>query len=249
MTTADPDSPSSSKPVIGSNPVTVERYRAEEVTAGYRFRQLAGRLADQVLAALGLSLILAPMLLIAALTLDLPLHLFDRFATVQSIRPSLWTSRGEFVLTISLFVMLAMGRRYGATIVGRAQNLSWLVLVVVSSLILLILAPQLTAADMPSGRYMLGVMLGWYAGPLAAIHVYDLTRGSRWWRAPLLACLTGFAVQTAFYFPITYAGTGAPWGLWWAADLVLKTGLSLIFLGVYRSLRRRLKPRTGLGGK
>lgn len=185
---------------------------------------------------------------IATLTLDLAIDWFDGLAGKPGLFPSNWMTVADFWFAIGLFLMVLMGRRLGATPVARAQLIAWGTLFVASFAMFVLLAPDLSADDLPDGRYMVGFVVGWMAGPLAAIYTYDVTRGGRWWRAPLLGGLVGFGVQTALFFPISYSGTATPWGVWWAADYVIKSMASLGFVGVYWLCRRRIVPLPFLGG-
>ncbi|MEM9421027.1 MAG: hypothetical protein AAF986_00735, partial [Pseudomonadota bacterium] len=151
---AVPPHPSVATANAGPNrggPVVVERFRSDELTAKYRFKQFIGRFADSVVATGGLTCILVPFLAIATLTLDLPLTVFDSWATAPAMRPSLWMSRGDLVMAICVLSMVLMTRRFGAAFVSRAWGFSWLVLFALSGIMLLYLSPQLTAADMPRG--------------------------------------------------------------------------------------------------
>ncbi len=234
---------------VKRDPIVVERFRGEEVTARYRFKQFIGRFADSVVATGGITLILVPFLIIATLTLDLPMTHFDGWATAEAMRPSQWMARGDLVMAICVLSMVLMTRRFGASFVSRAWGFSWLVLVLLSGLMLLYLSPQLTAGDMPRGLYAVGFVTGWYIGGEVMIRFYDALRGSRWWRAPLLAGLFGFTAQAILFFPLAYHGTTAPWGLWLVADIGVKVFLCVLFLGVYRMMRPKLIPRVGLGGR
>lgn len=229
--------------------MVVERFRADEITTAYRFRQFIGKFADGAVTTAGLAAILTPFLFIAALTLDLPFSNLDGWATSDAMRPSLWISHGDVVLGMAVLTMVVLCRRFGAPTVSGAWGLSWVITLIASTLMLLYLSPQLTSADMPRGLYMVGLVVSWYVGGQAGIRVYDATRGGRWWRAPFLGAMAGLLVQAVCFFPIAYSGTQAPWGLWMTADAGLKILLAGGFLGVYRLLRSRVIPRFGLGGR
>lgn len=229
-------------------PVVVERFAGDERTAVQRLGQVLGRVADEMVIAGGLALILLPFLGLAALTLDLPFTGFDRLAEIPSIMPSLWISQGELLLALSLPAMLLMTRRHGALLVSRAQGLAWLLLLLLVAVMLLYLSPQLAPGDMPRGLFMLALVISWYVGPQLAIQIYDVMRGGRWWRAPFVAAVVGFWGQAVIFFPLAYGGSGAPWLTWMGADMVIKAGLAAGFLGIYGLSRRRIRPRWGLGG-
>lgn len=225
-----------------------EQDRREDYTARARaVRRLQEGLRRLGLVA-GLSVFVLPLLLAALITLDLPLGWFDGWVHNDALRASQWVSRGEALLAASIFLLILLTRRYGALVVTRVQGLSWILAVGLSAVMLVYLAPQLTEADMPPMRYVLGVIVAWFTGQQVAIQVYDTVRGSAWWRAPFYGALFGFGVEVALFFPIAYGGADVPWASWMFLDFCLKVLAAAAFLVLYRLLRRRIRPRGGLGG-
>jgi len=214
-----------------------------------RSTDIKSGIPDRLLVGGGLALLLFPILAVAALTPDLPLRWFDGWISSASLKPSSWVTVADFWFLISMFVMILMARRVGGDLVSHAQGFAWLILVVASFAMIVLLAPTLTAEDLPNGRPILGLALAWYAGPLVAVQIYVLTRGGQWWRAPLLGGLFGVIVQTSLYFPIAFPQTGVPWLLWWAMDLTIKTFAVALFVLFYGAMRRRIVPRPYLGGR
>jgi uncharacterized PurR-regulated membrane protein YhhQ (DUF165 family) len=245
VTTAS-DAPQDPVPVRKA--AAVERYRADELTMRYRLAQFFGRFADRAVVVIGLTLLFFPLVFMGLLTPDLPLGWFDAWASVPSMQASLWLSRGEMVLTLTVFVALLSTRRYGAAMASRAVGLSWLISLSICGLLLLYLAPQLTGSDFPNAAFLFGYVATWYGAAVIAAKVYDLTRGGRWWRAPFLGGVVGLSVQALIFMPLAYADTGAPWGLWLVSAIGLKVMFTILFLGLYRLLRGRIRPRPGLGG-
>lgn len=235
------------EPVLRRDLVIGESDRREEHAAA-RMRRAGAEALRRLLTVCGLSLLVLPLLLAAIATLDLPLGWFDGWAGRRSLAASNWLSRGEALLALSVFLLILQARRYGALVVSRVQGLSWLLAVGLSALALAWLAPELTQADMPRGRYVLGVIVSWYAGQQVAIQVYDALRGSAWWRAPFYAALFGFGVQVLIFFPLAYGATDVPWAAWAFLDFCLKVLASTAFLLPYRLLRGRIRPKGGLGG-
>lgn len=214
-----------------------------------RSTDIKSGIPDRLLVGGGLALLLFPILALAALTPDLPLTWFDGMIETASLHPSSWMTAADFWFLTSMFMMILMARRFGGDLVSHAQSFAWLVLVIASFGMIVFLAPQLTADDLPNGRPILGLALSWFAGPLVAVQIYDLTRGGQWWRAPLLGGLFGVAVQTSLYFPIAFPQTGVPWALWWAMDATIKTFAVALFVLFYGAMRRRIVPRPYLGGR
>ena len=57
---------------------------------------------------------------------------------------------------------------------------------------------------------------------LLDIRVFDVLRGSSWWKAPTASSLLGSAVDTAIFFSLAFAGTGLPWITWAVGDFCAK---------------------------
>jgi uncharacterized PurR-regulated membrane protein YhhQ (DUF165 family) len=225
-----------------------ESDRRDERTLKTRMRRGLAQFLERLVIVTGLSIFVLPLLLAGIATLDLPLGWFDGWATRRSLAASNWLSRGEGLLALSVLLLVLMTRRYGALIVSRVQGLSWLLTVGIAAGMIAYLAPELSESDLPKGRYVIAVVLAWYAGQQFAVQAYDAMRGGAWWRAPFYAALFGFGIQVALFFPIAYAGTGLPWPAWAFLDFCLKVLLAAAFLLPYRLLRRRIRPRGGLGG-
>ena len=225
-----------------------ERDRTDERTLKARMLRALARFLERLVIVSGLSVFLLPLLLAALITLDLPIGWFDGWAPSDGLRASNWLSRGEGLLTASVFLLILMTRRYGAIIVGRVQGLSWLLAVGIAALMLVYLAPQLSQSDMPRGRYVIGVVVSWFIGQQVAIQTYDSLRGGLWWRAPFYGALFGLLAQVLVFFPVAYGGSGVPWGRWMLLDYSIKVLAAGAFLVLYRLLRRRIAPRGGLGG-
>lgn len=234
-------------------PDVIEHYRAEEVTLLFRLKRLAARAAGSALTSALLALIIFPLLVLGIITINLPATLFDGWTSNPGLRPSLWLSRGDLVLGATLLVLILMTRRHGGAIAARALGFAWILLLFVTVIFLLYRAPELTAGDFPNGRVVIGLVAGWYGAGWIAIRVYDLTRGSRWYRPPFLALMCGFVFQSLVTLPVTYVGTGLPWNWWLGANVVIQTCLTVIYVAVYRLLRVRFHPRatsvTGYGGQ
>lgn len=230
-------------------PMVTERFYDREPTGRQRILIL---LKQQLLAALRLTvlaLFFVPFQVFGVITLDLPLSLFDALAPSEGLAASRWMSRGEGVLMMLLLLTLLMTRRWSSERIGRVVVLSWVVSMAILTMLIVELAPELSQADFPSGRFIGVLMMSWFAGQLAATWVYDMTRGGAWWRAPFFGAAIGFLVQALIYFPGAFAGTSAPWPWWMAVSLLLSTLISAVFVVFYRALRWLIRPKEGLGGR
>lgn len=230
-----------------------EYFRKREETATDRFNRQLRVFLRGVWKVVRHAMLLVPLLVTCILLLDLPLRLYDGIAGGQdNISPSNWLSWGEGLLVLSLFILICIARCHGAEFASRVMSVAWLMAAAFVAGLLFYLAPQLAPGDLPGTRFMLAFFGSWYFGQLIAVHVYDITRGGRWWRAPFYGLVFGFGVQCAFYFPAVYMGVGemhnVPWVSWMIIDFWIKALLALAFLPVYRMLKRSLRPVMGLGG-
>ena len=230
-----------------------EYFRKRDETALDRMRRQTRAALSRFWDVLKHALVLAPLMVAALLMLDLPLRLFDGFTGGQDAwSPSNWLSWGDALMALSMAFLMGVARCRGARQAGRVASLSWLIAVAAILALLFYLAPQLGPGDLPSAQFGIGFFVSWFGGQLVGVHIYDVTRGGKWWRAPFYGLVFGFLVQSVLYFVIIYSFgshvANVPWIGWTIIDLCLKFAFALAFLPVYRSLRRTLRPHLGLGG-
>ncbi len=195
--------------------------------------------------------VLTPLLLAAILTVDIPMHLFDRFAgEAVGSRPSLWLSRGGFLMGLAALLVILFARKFGGDEASRAVTAAWGIAALAVFAELSYLAPSLEDGDLPGVRFTMVFTASAMAGQYVAASVYDVVRGDlRWWRAPLFAALFGYGVYALVYFPGLYLGRGAPWLNWMIGDFAIKAFVAIAFLPLYGALRGLLKPKGGYGGR
>ncbi|MEO1014915.1 MAG: VUT family protein [Pseudomonadota bacterium] len=196
-----------------------------------------------------LTLILLPILLASFLTVDIPVRVLDHYFTMDAMRPGNWLSRGDLFMALGAMAGVLIARRFGGDEAARAITAAWGLAALATFAGVAYLAPQLSPGDMPAGRYVAAFVLAAMMGQYLAVGLFDVLRGGTdWWRAPLYALLAGYAVHVILFYSIAYWGSPTPWANWMATDFSLKAALAVAFLWPYRQLRRRLKPRGGLGG-
>ncbi len=228
----------------------VERRRSRETAIQRLLRQ-----SGDLFAAMGrmamLAAILTPFLLVALLTLDLPMYAFDGFAGDRvELRPSNWLSRGGFVMALAPLVAILFARKYGGDEASRAVTAAWGLVALAIFVELSYLAPALETGDLPPARFALAFVAGAMTAQYVAINIYDIARGgARWWRAPLFAVLGGSVANAAIYFPIVFIGAPAPWLSWMIAYIAITAFIAVAFLPIYAMLRRTLRPKGGYGGR
>ncbi len=228
----------------------VEKHQPRE-TAVERLARQSASFATAFSRMVMLSVMLAPVLLAAIITADLPLHLFDRFAgEAVASRPSNWLSHGGFIMALAPLLAIIFARKYGGDEASRAVTASWGLAALAVFAELSYLAPSLEDGDLPSVRFTVFFTASAMAAQYMAASFYDISRGGgRWWRAPLFAALAGYLTYALIYFPGVYMGTGAPWLNWMVGDFAIKAFMALAFLPVYGMLRKSLKPQGGFGGR
>jgi len=196
-----------------------------------------------------LSALILPILVFAFFSVDLPYRGFDQFFGSAIAKPGNWLSLGFLAMALAPFVIILISRRFGGEEASRVVTASWTVAALAAFAGVTYLAPVLESGDMPSVAFVVAFVGSSIVAQFLAAATYDMTRGAeRWWRAPFFAALTAFVAQAFLYFPIAYWGSNAPW-LNWLVQYVALAALGTVgFLGVYRVLMRRLRPRGGWGG-
>jgi len=193
--------------------------------------------------------IIIPILVLSFLTVDIPYRGLDHFFSMGPVKPGNWLSVGYFLMAAVPPIVILIARRFGGEEASRVVTAAWGLAAFAAFAGVSYLSPQLEDGDMPSTSFVVAFVGSSILSQFTAGAVYDITRGGeRWWRAPFFALLSSYVAQTSFYFPIAYWGAVAPWANWMVEDIALKSLLIVAFLGIYRILMKRLKPRGGYGG-
>lgn len=230
--------------------VAVEKRRRVRETPAERLVRQSGAFVGGLVRLGVLAAILTPILLFSLLTVDIPVAEFDRAFDLAAEKPSNWLSVGGLVMTLAAFVVILIARKFGGDEAARAVTASWGVAAVAVFAEISELAPSLQDSDFPSVRFVVAFVLSAMTGQYFAAAVYDVVRGGGpWWRAPLLAALIAFAVQTILYYGVAFWRQGGPWPHWMIADFAVKAAAAVAFLPVYRLLQGALRPSGGFGGR
>lgn len=229
--------------------IVVERYYERDLDGRTRAARFLSSALSKAGLAFGLATALACLQLLAVVTVDLPLSLFDQLNGPSGMVPSAFLSRGEGLFLLILLLTLLASRRWGAGMVGSAVTLSWFVTAMFLMMLIIDLAPSLESSDFPEARFMASLIGSWIVGQWAAVWTYELFRGGLWWRAPLFGASVGLAVQALVYFPAAFSGTPLPWLYWMALQLIIGLMIACAFVLVYGPLRWLITPRSGLGGR
>ncbi|MFN0025191.1 MAG: hypothetical protein ACKVS5_14975 [Parvularculaceae bacterium] len=196
-----------------------------------------------------LSALLIPVLVFAFLSVDLPFRAFDQFFTGALSKPGNWLSLGFLAMALAPFLVILISRRFGGEEASRVVTASWTVAALAAFGGVSYLSPVLEAGDMPSVSFVVAFVGSSMVAQFSASAVYDITRGGeRWWRAPFFAAIAACLAQGLIYFPAAYWGSNAPWANWLIQFVALGSLATVGFLGVYRLMMDRLRPRGGWGG-
>lgn len=196
-----------------------------------------------------LSAILTPVLVLSFVTLDIRVHAFDHFFEIPLAKPSNWLSLGYLLMAAGPAIVILIARRFGGDEASRVVTASWAFAAFAAFAGVSYLSPELDDGDLPGVAYTVAFVGSSILSQFVAAAVYDITRGREaWWRAPFFAALSAYLAQAFLYLPISYWGEDAPWMNWVVEDVALKSLLAVMFLGVYRAMRKVLKPRGGYGG-
>lgn len=196
-----------------------------------------------------LSALLIPLLVFSFLTVDVRIFAFDHLFSLPNTKPSRWLTVGLAAIAIAPFLVILIARRFGGEEASRVVTASWAISALGAFAGVSYLAPTLSDGDMPSVSYVVAFIGAATISQFTAAAVYDLTRGREsWWRAPLYASICAFVAHTLIYFPIAYWNSNAPWLNWMVLALSFETALAAVFLGLYRAVRKPLRPRGGYGG-
>jgi uncharacterized PurR-regulated membrane protein YhhQ (DUF165 family) len=163
--------------------------------------------------------------------------------------PSNWLTMGHAVVPVVFLVANLVNRRYGEDYALAHVFVSWSLAALMAVGVALHVHPLLPpAGDPPSLRVAASFACAMAAGQLAAVYVFDRTRGVVWWKAPLYSALTSTFIAMFLFYPAAYAGTERFWANQMAIDAGVKALMSFLLLVPYMALRPVVRPYAGLGG-
>ncbi len=227
----------------------VETRRPIRETPLQKIGREARKLVEALVRLALLSALLIPVLIFSFLTVDIPYRGFDHFFSMGAVKPGNWLSLAYFAMAAGPPIIVLIARRFGGDEAARVVTASWGAAAFAAFAGVSYLSPQLVDGDLPATRFVIAFVASSMIAQFMAAAVYDMTRGGeKWWRAPFFALLSAYLAQTFIYFPIVYWKAVAPYVNWMAEDIALKSLLIVVFLGVYRALMKKLKPRGGYGG-
>jgi queuosine precursor transporter len=178
-----------------------------------------------------------------------PVTAFDRYPSDQAERNlSAWLTGSHFVIPLSFFVIHLTNRAYGAGLALGQVLIAWTVLAAAS----VYFAPQL-AEFLPWWRALPEASAPAFAislltGHLAAIAVFNMTRGPIWWKAPFYGGVIGSAVYVGLFYALAPLKEHAPFSLALATDGTINLSMAILLVLPYWMLRPVIRPLPGYGG-
>ncbi len=134
-----------------------------------------------------------------------------------------WLTWGALSYPVAFLVTDLLNRRYGP---AAARRVAWVGFSIAVLASLFVATPRIALA---SGTAFL-------CAQMLDIHIFDRLRAGRWWRAPLVSGAFAATLDTALFFGIAFAGTGAPWVTWLLGDLLVKLAVNAGLLAPFRAL-------------
>ncbi len=158
-----------------------------------------------------------------------------------------WLTMGQVLLPLTFLAVHLTNRRYGPGYAFAQVIATWILGGFAFQLVHEQLA-ALAGVALPAMREAIGFSLGLLAAQLAAVFVFDRTRGPRWWSGPLFGSLWGAAVLCFVAYPAAYAGTDVDWVNHMFVNLWLAAGMGVALLVPYWMFRRIVQPLSGFNG-
>lgn len=134
-----------------------------------------------------------------------------------------WLTWGALSYPVAFLVTDLLNRRYGP---AAARRVAWIGFAIALFASVFVATPRIALA---SGTAFL-------CAQMLDIYVFDRLREGRWWRAPLVSGTLAATLDTALFFGVAFAGTGAPWATWLLGDLLVKLAVNAGLLAPFRAL-------------
>ncbi len=178
---------------------------------------------------------------------DTHVTLFDGiFGGDGKAAPSTWLTWGHLLIPASFFAVHLASRRYGV-------NYAIAQVLVACCLIAGLDAaqaayPDVPAIALPPAREAIAFAAAFFVALLVAAIVFDLTRGVRWWTAPLSGSLWAAFAFAAVFYPAAFAGSDVPWLGYAVTHFGAMAVVAIVLLIPYWIFRPLVRPLPGFGG-
>jgi len=180
---------------------------------------------------------------------DLPVVIYDHnFTDAQwYLRPSGWLTAGMLLLPLAYLALNLTGRRYGAGVAAGAAVLGSAVFAGLTFFLWANL-PAAFAAHPLAHPIALTFAAAFGISLLAAVWLFDITRGSAWWTAPFFAVVGAGVLFCLIFYPAAHAGGTVPWTGRMLLHMALMAASAIVLLVPYWLCRPVIRPLPGYGG-
>ena len=158
-----------------------------------------------------------------------------------------WLTMGHLLVPLCFLTVHLTNRRYGPSTAFAQVVVS----LAAAAAFVMFVAPQLGAyvpfkvvPEMRQAFAFAGAFLG---ASFISVVVFDGARGPRWWIAPLLGMISAAVLFALIFYPAAYAGE-IDWSHRMVLHMELLSGLAVLSLIPYWSLRPLIRPLPGFGG-
>ncbi|MBV9990427.1 MAG: VUT family protein [Alphaproteobacteria bacterium] len=160
---------------------------------------------------------------------------------------SSWLSLGHLLVPCCFLSVHLTNRRYGPSyafaqvVLALAAAVAFIMFAVprLGDVVPFRIVPELRIAFAFGGAFL--------GASFLSIVVFDGARGPRWWTAPLFGLLSGVVLFCLIYYPAAYAGA-AEWTAKMLTHMEWLSGIAILLLIPYWSLRAIVRPMPGFGG-
>jgi uncharacterized PurR-regulated membrane protein YhhQ (DUF165 family) len=158
-----------------------------------------------------------------------------------------WLTVGHLLLPFCFLSVHLTNRRYGPSTAFAQVVLALAVAVAFIMFAAPRLADYVPFRIVPEMRIAFAFGGAFLGASFLSIVVFDGARGPRWWVAPLLGMVSSVVLFSLIYYPAAYAGVTA-WSHQMLLHMELLSGIAVLSLIPYWSLRAVVRPLPGFGG-
>lgn len=159
-----------------------------------------------------------------------------------------WPKWSHVLIAFAFLLTQLTNRRYGPGYAFAQIILSLVICDVVAVVRPAGIVHMLPGVALPNAREVVAFVGAFIAAGYLSVVAFDVTRGPRWWTAPLIGSYVsslGFAV---LYYPLAYAGSGISWFEHMSTHAGILIAASVVGLLPYWLLRPVIRPLPGFGG-
>lgn len=177
-----------------------------------------------------------------------PSFVFDgTFSGSDGALASTWLTQGHFLICLSFLILALTNRAHGSVFTMVQLALTWAILGGVAWWMGGELASLQATGPIPGFGTSATFISALIVGQGLSVLAFDLTRGPKWWTAPLWGYLMGM-VSFVLIFYLWRMGAEPDWMHRLTTDLTVKLVMLGLMLIPYYLLRSTIRPKPGYGG-